>query len=120
MTSANLAASFARAGERTILVDANLGTPPARTLRPSSTDGGLTTLLTDDPVPAPKRRASSPPSCSSWQRLDRHLVATEVPGLSLLPAGPATETDPGELTAASGGAKLLEGAAHGGGYGDPG
>lgn len=68
---ANLAVTFAQAGNKTILVDADLRKPSQHTLWGVSNERGLTTMMTDDATLA------APP-----------LVQTEVANLSLLPSGP--------------------------------
>jgi Mrp family chromosome partitioning ATPase len=69
----------------------------------------LTTLLTRDTVRAPEEPGQLASVMHLMrQRLERYLVPTGVPGLSLLPAGPPTEINPGELAAAPEMGQLLE------------
>lgn len=68
---ANLAVTFAQAGNRTILVDCDLRQPAQHTIWNVSNERGLTTMMLDAAA------LSSPP-----------LVETPVPDLLLLPAGP--------------------------------
>lgn len=68
---ANLAVTFAQAGNRTILVDADLRRPSQADLWGVDAARGLATLMADDAALA------NPP-----------LAETVVPNLSLLPAGP--------------------------------
>lgn len=71
---ANLAVTFAQAGSRTILVDADLHEPAQSKLWNVNAKAGLTTMMNDDPSLA------NPP-----------LVETGVEYLSLLPAGDLPE-----------------------------
>ena len=68
---ANLAIAFAQAGNKTILVDADLRKPSLHTLWGANNERGLTTMMTEDAA------LSTPP-----------LQTTEVPNLLLLPTGP--------------------------------
>jgi len=68
---ANLAIAFAQAGNKTILVDADLRKPSLHTLWGASNERGLTTMMAEDAA------LSTPP-----------LQTTEVPNLLLLPTGP--------------------------------
>lgn len=68
---ANLAVTFAQAGNRTILVDTDLHKPVQHELWGISNERGLTTMMSDDAA------ISSPP-----------LAQTSVPNLWLLPSGP--------------------------------
>ena len=68
---ANLAITFAQAGNKTILVDADLRKPALHSLWGASNERGLTTMMADDAA------LSNPP-----------LLTTEVPNLLLLPSGP--------------------------------
>ncbi len=77
--AANLAIALAQAGDPTILIDADLRQPGLHRLLGVPGDAGLSTLL---------REASAEPT----------LVATGVPGLRLLPAGPPPP-NPAELLA---------------------
>jgi non-specific protein-tyrosine kinase len=67
---ANLAVTFAQAGNKTIIVDADLRKPMQHTLWGVNNERGLTTMLLDDGALA------NPP-----------LIETSVPNLSLLPSG---------------------------------
>lgn len=68
---ANLAVTFAQAGNKTILVDADLRKPAQHSLWGVSNERGLTTMMAEDAA------LSNPP-----------LLATDVPNLQLLPSGP--------------------------------
>jgi non-specific protein-tyrosine kinase len=68
---ANLAVTFAQAGNRTILVDADLRKPTQHTIWGVSNDVGLSAMMRDDATIA------NPP-----------LIQTSVPNLLLLPSGP--------------------------------
>lgn len=77
-TAANLAISLAQMGKRVILVDMDLRRPSLHTLfRTTNTRGVITALLrsTDEP-------------------LDKHLVATGVESLYLMPSGPLPPNPP--------------------------
>jgi len=78
-TAANLAAALAQAGNRVILVDADLRRPRLHTLFGVSNNLGLTTALLPDGDP-----------------LAAHLQTTTVPGLRLLTSGPQPP-NPAEL-----------------------
>jgi non-specific protein-tyrosine kinase len=75
---ANLAVTFAQAGYRTILVDADLRRPSQHTIWGVDNARGLTTMISDD------TSLASPP-----------LLPTEVPNLNLLTSGalPAVPAD---------------------------
>ena len=73
-TAANLAVTFAQSGHRTILVDADLRRPHQHQLWNVGGERGLMTLFGDDAALA------KPP-----------LAETDVPNLSLLPAGPVPD-----------------------------
>ncbi|NDJ62469.1 MAG: CpsD/CapB family tyrosine-protein kinase, partial [Chloroflexi bacterium] len=67
---ANLAVTFAQAGHKTILVDADLRQPSQHEIWGTRSNRGLTTMILEDTA------MSTPP-----------LIETEVPNLSLLPSG---------------------------------
>lgn len=67
---ANLAVTFAQAGNRTILVDCDLRRPSQHDIWDVRNERGLSTMMVEDTA------LSNPP-----------LVETEVPNLSLLPSG---------------------------------
>lgn len=73
-TLANLAVTFAQAGQRTILVDADLRRPSQHTIWNQANDSGLMQMMTNDTA------LSTPP-----------LIQTEVDNLSLLTAGGAPD-----------------------------
>jgi Mrp family chromosome partitioning ATPase/capsular polysaccharide biosynthesis protein len=102
VTCANLAVTFAQAGLRTILVDADLRKPSLHTLFGRDNDDGLTRLVVD-------QGASAPGQVSAWfessaedvrRLIESSLVATDVPGLRLLPSGPVPP-NPAEILASS-------------------
>jgi polysaccharide biosynthesis transport protein len=101
LTSANLAISFAQAGKRTIIVDADLRHPSLHTVFGLSNDAGLTSLLAaDDQLGAPDGTAQIAPLVQPGeQQLRQQLLTTAIPNLRLLPAGPPPVTHPGELFA---------------------
>jgi len=76
-TLANLAVSFAQAGQRVVLVDSDLRRPSLHTIFGVANERGLTTMLLEDDAEAP-------------------LVDTAVPSLRLLPSGPVPP-NPSEL-----------------------
>ncbi len=67
---ANLAITFAQAGHKTIIIDADLRRPAQHELWGVSNERGLTTMMLED------ASLSSPP-----------LIATDIPNLSVLPSG---------------------------------
>ncbi len=71
VTLANLAVTFAQAGNRTILVDADLRRPDQHQIWGINNDRGLSTMMLDD------KALADPP-----------LVQSEVANLWLLPTGP--------------------------------
>lgn len=73
IAAANLAAAYALAGHKVILVDADLRKPSQAAIWGVSSDRGLADLLTDE------KMVAEPP-----------LLATSVPGLSLLTGGTTT------------------------------
>jgi non-specific protein-tyrosine kinase len=95
-TSVNLAISFAQAGKRTILVDADLRNPSIHSLLGVSNDVGLTSLLAD-PSPAPTSSEGGSAVDDLKRRLEQSLRSTRVPELEVLAAGPAVAANPGEL-----------------------
>jgi len=80
-TSRYLAQVAAQAGQTVILIDADLRRPSQHTLFQLPNKGGLTSLLTNEAVPA-----------------ENMLVPTSIPGLKLLPSGPLPP-NPSELLA---------------------
>jgi len=92
-TAANLAESFARAGRKTILVDADLHHPSLHTTYGVSNDAGLATLLQErmgqrsggrgDTVD----RGEQAEGTGLRHQLEALLQATRVQGLRLLPSG---------------------------------
>ncbi len=81
--AANLAVTFAQAGSKTILVDADMRRPQQHDIWGLENTRGLSTLMTDDSLLA------NPP-----------LQATDVPNLSVLTAG-ALPTNPADLLSSS-------------------
>lgn len=78
-TLANLACAFAQAGRRVVAVDSDLRRPSLHALFDREAQRGLTSALIDDP-----------------DRVLDSLVETDIPGLSILPAGPVPP-NPSEL-----------------------
>jgi Mrp family chromosome partitioning ATPase/capsular polysaccharide biosynthesis protein len=121
VTSANLAASFAQVGNRTIAVDANLRHPSLHAIFGVANASGLGPLLWDgDGANTADTAATASgageggesaqttnPAPSRPKPLDAHLVATGIPGLSLLPAGPPPPVSPGELFASPAMGRLM-------------
>jgi non-specific protein-tyrosine kinase len=70
LVAANLAVTFAQAGNSTIIVDANLRQPAQHEVWGLANEQGLTTMLTED------RALAAPP-----------LQTTEIPNLSVLTSG---------------------------------
>ncbi|MGE5532608.1 MAG: GumC family protein [Bacteroidota bacterium] len=78
MTTANLAAVFAQAGQEVLLVDTDLRRPSLHRIFGLSSDRGLTNVLVGETT------------------LDEVIVDTDVPGLRLVPTGPLPP-NPAEL-----------------------
>lgn len=87
LVAANLAVALAQAGDPTLLIDADLRQSRQHELFGVANASGLSTFLRDDSNALP-------------------TVATAVPNLSLLPAGP-TPSNPAELLASARGPFLL-------------
>ena len=107
VTAVNLAASLARGGRRTILVDADLRQPSIHTLLELSNATGLTTLL-QSPQPQPVSREAQPRGAGGQQgsdddllkhRLEAFLRPVGLANLRVLPSGPVVD-GPGDLLAA--------------------
>jgi capsular exopolysaccharide synthesis family protein len=100
--SANLAASFAQADKRTILVDADLRHPTLHRFFGTVGDGeGMTTLLYGGEDDKEVER-----HLQSW--VLETLQETSVPNLLLLPAGQTVPSNPGELLASGRATVLLD------------
>jgi non-specific protein-tyrosine kinase len=105
ITSANLAASFALAGKRTILVDADLRRPTLHALFGVANTRGLSSLLMQEDAPG------SDASLNSGvlrQRVEERLIASQVPNLSICPAGQTHAANPGELLASARMKQIIE------------
>jgi len=102
-TSANLAASFAQAGKRTILVDANLRRPSIHRAFGVGSGSGLTSLFLDEPAGPGEHLPGGQAGGTTGLRgqLEACLVPTGVPGLQLLPSGPTLAVNPAELFASA-------------------
>lgn len=87
--AANLAVSYGRAGQRTLLVDADLRRPKLHRLFSMSNERGLSSIITGH--------------C----RLDEAISETGVENLSVLPSGPVPP-DPGGLFESARMSRLLE------------
>lgn len=99
VTCANLATSFAQAGKRTIVVDADLRHPSLHKIFSCSNTVGLTTLFFDDASAGGPEDNGGPRSSERKQmraRVEACLQATEVPNLRLLASGPLPAT-PAEM-----------------------
>lgn len=106
--SANLAVSFAQGGKHTVLVDADLRHPTLHDLFGVKLDEGLSTLLSDPAFELGNALPDRDTTADLRNCLAELVVETSVPNLSLLPAGRAVPTNPGELLAGSSMASLLE------------
>jgi capsular exopolysaccharide synthesis family protein len=84
---ANLAVTFARVGKDVILADCDLRRPRQHTLFSLDNSAGVTTAVQDEKAPLP-------------------LLATAVPGLRLLPSGPAVDV-PSDLLASPAMSRLI-------------
>jgi non-specific protein-tyrosine kinase len=88
-TTANLAAAFAQAGRRTILVDADLRRPALHSLFDLSNEDGLTSLLGNPSAGAEGALPTEPIPAEQLRReIEARLLPTSLPGLSILPSGP--------------------------------
>jgi capsular exopolysaccharide synthesis family protein len=87
LVAANLAVALAQAGDATLLIDGDLRQSRQHELFGVANAVGVSTFLRGEGESLP-------------------IVATAVPNLSLIPAGP-TPPNPAELLAAAGGARLL-------------
>ena len=101
MTSANLAVTFARAGKRTILVDADLRHPSIHLFFGLPNDQGLTSLFSDGamPVAVPQIGDQTNVTAELKRRVEASLVATQIPELRLLTTGPTLPINPAEILA---------------------
>lgn len=101
VTSANLAVSFAQSGKQTILVDADLRHPSIHTFFGASNERGLTSLLPSAGAVSDGGTENEPViSAAEWtRRVESCLVATNVPGLRVLPSGQSSALNPAELLA---------------------
>jgi non-specific protein-tyrosine kinase len=100
MVSANIAAAFALAGKRTVLLDVDVSHPTLHTLFGVSNDTGLTSLFWGgvlEGVPDFAPAMSGDLNSVLLNRLDALLVPTSVPGLRLLPCGPRIGDESGDL-----------------------
>lgn len=88
--TANLAASFARAGKRTVVVDADLHNPSLHRIFGVANDDGLSTLLFD-------AEASRDPQSMAAGWLNAAVKDTTIPNLRVLAAGAPIASDAGEL-----------------------
>ena len=103
LTAANLAISFAQAGQRTVLVDCDLRQPTLHSQLGVANERGLTQLFLDPSdgprdglwwrIPDTRVRAERPVSSTrTYRGLPRRvrdsLLPTQAQGLYLLPAGP--------------------------------
>jgi len=110
LTSASLGVSFAQAGRRTVLVDADLRNPSLHTFFGLPNEQGLTTLLMSDPTGVEKQAVDDTRIAPHTDRPTVHacLVRTDVPGLVLLPGGPIPPVHPGDLLASARMRRLVE------------
>lgn len=88
-TAANLAISLALDGKRVVLVDADMRRPQLHSIFKTLNDQGLSNVLTGEKDP------------------DEVMVATEIPNLFLMPAGP-TPINPSELIGSSRMVNMIE------------
>jgi capsular exopolysaccharide synthesis family protein len=104
--AANLAAVYAQAGMKTILVSADLRKPRLDTLFPDLPPGpGLSEVIAGMTPQAPSGNGHGPTSES--RALVEALRPTHIEGLSILPAG-TTPPNPAELLGSKRAADLLE------------
>lgn len=116
LVGANLAVSFAQAGRRTILIDADLRQPGLHSLFGLTNDQGLSSLLANatsgegaqtlvgtDDGSSPAARASSADlfTAGLTARLGQLLAGCSVPNLQLLTAGPTVPDAADRLAAAT-------------------
>jgi capsular exopolysaccharide synthesis family protein len=101
VTAANLAISFARADRQTILVDADMRGPSVNTLFGIGNEHGLTSLLLSRQASGAAGGDASALAERLKRQVERMLVGTEIPTLSLLPTGHIPPVNPGELLASA-------------------
>lgn len=106
--SANLAASFARAGKQTILVDADLRHPTLHFMFGLTRELGLTSLLSRSNEANGSSKSEVKSRSQIRDDLAGALVETEIANLAVLSAGPPGPTNPGELLASPSMVELLE------------
>ena len=105
--AANLAAVYAQAGLKTVLVSADLRKPRLDTLFPNITPGpGLSEVIAGMTTPAPSSNGHGP-ATPDTTALAKALRSTHIDGLSILPAG-KTPPNPAELLGSKRAAELLE------------
>ena len=108
LVAANLAAAYAMAGNRTILVSGDLRRPSIDRAFGVSGLLGLSDVLVEHAAGAQRQRqASSAIAQGPIVEAEQFLCATQVPNLFVLPAG-STVPNPGELLASSSMAKIVE------------
>ena len=95
MTSANLAASFAQAGQQTILIDADLRRPRLHEVFGIANSSGLAQVLEPRFSQKAVDRAQALEELS--YQVERALVPTVISSLRLLTSGPALPLNPAEL-----------------------
>ena len=99
----NLAAAYAMAGSRTLLVSGDLRKPSLDAFFGVAGELGFSDLLFDR---ARLRHGHEAPAGSTIAPLGDYLVATTIPNLSVLPAGSPTRS-PAELLASAGLAEVV-------------
>jgi capsular exopolysaccharide synthesis family protein len=102
MTSASLGVSFAQAGKRAVLVDADLRNPSLHRFFGLPNERGLTSLvLGEPPLEGQAFETKAGAQHAIRPSIQACLLGTEVPGLTLLSTGPTSAVHPGDLLASA-------------------
>lgn len=101
VVAANLAASFAQTGRRTVLVDVDLRNPSAEAFFGAGNRVGLTSLFLDDAIQSGAKQPIDREALERQlkRRIEPYLVPTAMPNLRVLASGPRLVVNPGELLA---------------------
>mgnify|MGYP005846226191 CR=1 FL=1 len=94
ITAANLAVSFAKAGKRTVLVDADLRHPSVHQLFGVANDAGLSSIFLSEPARLGDHSHEREARDDLPQRVSDRVIQTKVPDLRVLPSGPLPSNPP--------------------------